>query len=40
MEPEVGFLRQLNNLISNLFNMLLEIEKIEKEISEIYGLQE
>ena len=31
MELRVGFIKLLNNLISNHFNTLLEIEKIEKE---------
>ena len=32
MGQEVGYIRQPNNPILNLYNMLLEIEKIEKEI--------
>ena len=40
MAQEVDYLKQLNNQILNLFNMLLEIEKIEKEPSGLYGLQE
>jgi hypothetical protein len=40
MAQEVDYLEQLNNQILNLFNMLLEIEKIEKEPSDHYGLQE
>ena len=32
MEPEADYLKLLSNLISNLFSMHLEIEKIEKEL--------
>ena len=31
MELGVGYIRQQNNQILNLFNMLLEIEKTKKE---------
>ena len=40
MAPEVGCLEQPSNQISNLFNMLLGTEKIEKEPLDHYGLQE
>ena len=40
MVQEVGCLGLLSNQILNLFNMLLEIERIEKELSGRYGLQE
>ena len=33
MEQGVGFIRQLNNLTLNLYNMHFVIEKIKKEIS-------
>ena len=37
MEQGADYIKLLNNQILNLFNMLLEIEKIEKEISDHYG---
>ena len=37
MEQEVGYLKQQNNLISNHFNMHLEIEKIKKELLDHFG---
>jgi hypothetical protein len=37
MVLEVGFLGLLNNPILNLYNMHLEIEKIKKELLELYG---
>ena len=40
MVQEVDFIKRQNNQILNLFNMLLEIEKIKKELLEIYGSQE
>ena len=40
MAPEVDYLEQPSNQILNLYNMLLEIEKIEKELCVHYGLQE
>ena len=40
MGLEVDFIKLQNNLILNHFSMLLEIEKIEKELLDHYGLQE
>jgi len=40
MELEVDFIRQQSSPILNHCNMLLEIEKIKKEFSDLYGLQE
>ena len=40
MEQEAGYLGLPSNQILNLSNMPLEIEKIEKEPSDHYGLQE
>jgi len=40
MAQEVGYLELLSNQILNLFNMLLEIEKIGKELLDHFGLQE
>ena len=40
MELEVDFIKQLNNQILSLFNMLLEIEKIKKEFLDHYGFLE
>jgi len=40
MELEVGFLKLQSNLILNHCNMLSEIEKIEKEHLDLYGLPE
>jgi hypothetical protein len=40
MEQEAGCLGLPSNQILNLFNMLLEIEKIEKELSGHCGFQE
>jgi hypothetical protein len=40
MGPEVGFLKQQSNLTSSLFSMHLEIEKIEKDHSELFGFLE
>ena len=37
MVLEVDYLELLNNLILNLYNMLLEIEKIRKELLELFG---
>jgi hypothetical protein len=37
MELEADYSELLSNLISNLFNMHLGIEKIEKELSEHFG---
>ena len=37
MVLEVDYLELLNNLILNLYNMHLEIEKIRKELSELFG---
>ena len=39
-ELEVDYLELQSNLISNLFNMHLEIEKIEKELSDLFGFLE
>ena len=35
MVQEAGYIKLQNNLISKLFSMHLEIERIEKETSEI-----
>jgi hypothetical protein len=40
MAQEVGYSEQQSNQILNLFNMLLEIKKIKKELLDHYGLQE
>ena len=40
MEQEVGYTRLQSSQILNLFNMLSEIEKIEKGLSDLYGYQE
>ena len=40
MEQEAGYLGLLSNQTLNLFNMLLEIEKIGKEPLDHYGLPE
>jgi hypothetical protein len=40
MGLEVDFIKLLNNLILNLCSMLLEIGKTEKELLDLYGLQE
>ena len=40
MELEVDYSELPSNLISNLFNMHLEIEKIEKELSDLFGFLE
>ena len=40
MELEAGFIKLLSNQILKHFNMLLEIEKIEKEILDLFGLHE
>ena len=40
MELEVDYSELPSNLISNLFNMHLEIEKIEKELSGLFGFLE
>ena len=40
MVQEAGSIRPRSNLISNLFNMHLEIEKIKKEALDLYGFQE
>ena len=40
MVQEADFTKLQNNQILNPFNMLLEIEKIKKELLEIYGSQE
>jgi hypothetical protein len=37
MVLEVDYLELLNNLILNLYNMHLEIEKIRKELLELFG---
>ena len=40
MEQEVDCLKLLSNLILNQCNMLLEIERIKKELLDLYGFQE
>ena len=40
MEQEVGFYKTAKQSNINHFNMHLEIEKIEKEILDLFGLQE
>ena len=40
MVQEVDSIRPRSNLISNLFNMHLEIERIKKEALDLYGFQE
>ena len=39
-ELEVDYLKQQSNPILNLFSMLLEIEKIEKDLLDLYGFLE
>jgi hypothetical protein len=39
-ELEVDYSELPSNLISNLFNMHLGIEKIEKELSDLFGFLE
>ena len=40
MAQEAGYTKLLNNLILNLFSIPLEIEKIEKDLLGLFGLQE
>ena len=40
MVQEVDYIRLQNNLTLNQCNMHLEIEKIKKECSDLYGFQE
>ena len=40
MEPEVDYLERPSNPTLNPFNMHLGIEKIGKELSELFGFQE
>ena len=40
MVQGVGYIKQLNNQALSLCSMLLEIEKTEKELLGIFGLQE
>ena len=40
MVQEVDYIKLLNNQISNHYNMHLEIERIKKGLSGLYGLQE
>ena len=40
MALEVDFIKQQNSLILRHYNMLLETEKIKKEVSDHYGFLE
>ena len=40
MEQEADYLRLQSNLLLNHYNILLEIERTERELSDHYGFQE